>query len=170
MTREVKSVIKHKSTSTTNQIRGCTAHWCGRCQMTLQGTLWLASHYPLTSISVFLTKFSYFSYEAATQFSLRARSDSVPDHMHSFIHSFIHSVNIFWQYNKGLVSAFLVILFHSTLFSNIHHEPPVFIISMFSPILSNHFLRGLSLNFLPNGFQYIIFILLILFSHKKSLG
>ena len=35
--------------------------------MTGQGALWLAKRYPSTLISVFLTGFRYFSYQAATQ-------------------------------------------------------------------------------------------------------
>ena len=45
--------------------------------MTVQGTLWLAKHYPSTLISVFLTGFRYLSYQVDTQFSSRGWLDPV---------------------------------------------------------------------------------------------
>ena len=47
--------------------------------MTLHGTLWLAKSYPSTLISVFLTRFLYFSYQIATQMASRGWVDPVPD-------------------------------------------------------------------------------------------
>ena len=47
--------------------------------MAVHGALWLAKRYPSTLISVFLTGFRYFSYQAATQLSSRGWVDPVPD-------------------------------------------------------------------------------------------
>ena len=47
--------------------------------MTVQGALWLAKRYPSTLISVSLTGFRYFSYQAATQLASRGWVDPVPD-------------------------------------------------------------------------------------------
>ena len=47
--------------------------------MTVRGTLWLAKRYPSTFISVFLTGFRYFSYQAATQLASRGWVDPIPD-------------------------------------------------------------------------------------------
>ena len=47
--------------------------------MAVQEALWLAKRYPSTLISVFLTRFRYFSYQAATQLASRGWVDTVPD-------------------------------------------------------------------------------------------
>ena len=47
--------------------------------MTVLGALWLAKRYPSTLISVCLTGFRYFSYQAATQLASRGWVDPVPD-------------------------------------------------------------------------------------------
>ena len=47
--------------------------------MTVLGALWLAKRYPSTLISVFLTKFRYFSYKVATQLPSRGWVNPVPD-------------------------------------------------------------------------------------------
>ena len=47
--------------------------------MAVQGALRVAKRYPSTLISVFLTGFRYFSYQAATQLALRGWVDPVPD-------------------------------------------------------------------------------------------
>ena len=47
--------------------------------MAVQGALWLAKRYPSSLISVFLTGFRYFSYQAATQLASRGWVDPVPD-------------------------------------------------------------------------------------------
>ena len=47
--------------------------------MAVQGALWLAKRNPSTLISVFLTGFRYFSYQAATQLASRGWVDPVPD-------------------------------------------------------------------------------------------
>ena len=47
--------------------------------MAVQGALWLAKRYPSTLISVFLTGFLYFSYQAATQLASRGWVDPIPD-------------------------------------------------------------------------------------------
>ena len=46
--------------------------------MAVQGALWLAKGYPSTLISVFLTGFRYFSYQAATQLFSRGWVDPIP--------------------------------------------------------------------------------------------
>ena len=57
------------------QLRRAKTDWNGCCQM----ALWLAKCYPSTLISVFLTGFRYFSYQAATQLASRGWVDPVPD-------------------------------------------------------------------------------------------
>ena len=47
--------------------------------MAAQGALWLAKRYPSTLISVLLTGFRYFSYQAATQLASRGWVVPVPD-------------------------------------------------------------------------------------------
>ena len=59
------------------------------CQMAVQGALWLAKRYPSILISVFLTEFRYFSYQAATQLSSRGWVDPVPDPISLHLEKFV---------------------------------------------------------------------------------
>ena len=61
------------------QLRIAKTDWSGCYQMSLQEALWLATRYPSTLISVFLTGFRYFSYQVATQLSSRGWVDPVQD-------------------------------------------------------------------------------------------
>ena len=73
--------IKINNKSMALQLRRAKIDWSGCCQMAVQGALWLAKRYPSTLISVFLTRFHYFSYQAATQLTSRVWVDPVPDPM-----------------------------------------------------------------------------------------
>ena len=68
-------LIKLKIKSVALQLRRAKTDWNGGCQMAVQGALWLAKRYPSTLISVFLTGFRYFSYQAATQLASRGWVD-----------------------------------------------------------------------------------------------
>ena len=71
--------IKLKLKSMVLQLWRAKTDWNGCCQVAVQGALWLAKRYSSTFISVFLTGFRYFSYQAATQLASRGWVDPVPD-------------------------------------------------------------------------------------------
>ena len=70
---------KHKIRSMALQLQRAKTNWSSCSQMPVQGALWLVKCYPSTLISVLLTGFRYFSYQAATQLASRGWVDPVPD-------------------------------------------------------------------------------------------
>ena len=61
------------------QLRRAKTHWSGCCQMTVQGTLWLAKRLSLNLNFSFFNRIRYFSYQVATQLSSRGWVDPVSD-------------------------------------------------------------------------------------------